>query len=105
MQVATNYKSMEFTLTTELTILLLQILAGIISLVIVWQKLGNRIEKLELQISENNDNDKALRLKVEALDKLFTKIEVLETKQNAQNEAIHYSIKMLNSSIEKLKIN
>ena len=102
MQVATNYKSMEFTLTTELTILLLQILAGIISLVIVWQKLGNRIEKLELQISENNDNDKALRLKVEALDKLFTKIEVLETKQNAQNEAIHYSIKMLNSSIEKL---
>jgi len=102
LQVATNYKSMEFTLTTELTILLLQILAGIISLVIVWQKLGNRIEKLELQISENNDNDKALRLKVEALDKLFTKIEVLETKQNAQNEAIHYSIKMLNSSIEKL---
>ena len=64
MQVATNYKSMEFTLTTELTILLLQILAGIISLVIVWQKLGNRIEKLELQIAENNDNDKALRLKV-----------------------------------------
>jgi len=102
LQVATNYKSMEFTLTTELTILLLQILAGIISLVIVWQKLGNRIEKLELQISENNDNDKALRLKVEALDKLYTKIEVLETKQNAQNEAIHYSITMLNSSIEKL---
>jgi chromosome segregation ATPase len=93
---------MEFTLTTELSILLLQILAGIISLVIVWQKLGNRIEKLELQIAENNDNDKALRLKVEALDKLYTKIEVLETKQNAQNEAIHYSITMLNSSIEKL---
>ena len=44
---------MEFTLTTELSILLLQILAGIISLLIVWQKLGNRIEKLELQIAEN----------------------------------------------------
>lgn len=102
MQVATNYKSMEFTLTTELSIIISQIVGGIISLTIVWQKLNSRIEKLELQIAENNDNDKALRNKVEALDKLFTKIEVLETKQNAQNEAIHYSIVMLNTSIEKL---
>lgn len=102
MQVATNYKSMEFTLTTELFIILSQIVGGVISLTIVWQKLNNRIEKLELQIKENTQNDKELKLKVDALDKLYTKIEVLETKQNAQNEAIHYSIVTLNTSIEKL---
>lgn len=93
---------MEFTLTTELFIIVSQIVGGIISIIVVWQKLNARIEKLELQLKENNQNDRDLKNKVEALDKLYTKIEVLETKQNAQNEAIHYSISMLNVNIEKL---
>lgn len=93
---------MDITLTTEIIIMVVNAVLALISLAIMWQKLTSRIEALEKAMEDNATDDKELRIKVESLEKLFSKIEVLETKQNAQNEAIHYSIGLLNTNIEKL---
>lgn len=93
---------MEITLTTEIFIFLGQTLGGIITIVIMWQKMTARVAKLENEMSLNVASDKELRIKVEGLERLFTKIESLETKQNAHNEIMNATLSALTKELEKI---
>ena len=66
--------------------------------------LGELKTKLENIAKKNKDvhNDKELKAKVESLNRLYTKIELIESKQISQNDAMNTTLTSLNISIQTL---
>ena len=60
------------------------------------------LQNLEHRIVENEINDKELKAKVESLNRLYTKIELIESKQISQNDAMNTTLTSLNISIQTL---
>lgn len=81
---------------------LIAIIANVIKVTTKWNKQDNKIENLENRIAENEANDKELKIKVESLNRLYTKIELIESKQISQSDAMNATLTSLNVSISNL---
>lgn len=93
---------MEITLT-EVTIgTVVAFIVNTIKITTKWNKQDNKIENLENRIQDNEAGDKELKVKVESLNRLYTKIELLESKQISQSDTMNTTLTSLNASIGNL---
>ena len=81
---------------------LFAIIANVIKVTTKWNQQDNKFQNLEHRIVENEINDKELKAKVESLNRLYTKIELIESKQISQNDAMNTTLTSFNISIQTL---
>ena len=79
-----------------------QIIGFIITVVTKWTRQDNRILNLETKSTENEIADKELQVEVKSLSRLYSKIEIIETKQISQSDAMNATLTSLNISITHL---
>ena len=79
-----------------------QIIGFVVTVVTKWTKQDNRIANLETKATENEIADKELQVEVKSLSRLYSKIELLESKQISQSDAMNTTLTSLNIAITHL---
>jgi cell division protein FtsL len=95
-------KDMNEELIIVLAAYVAQIIGFIITVVTKWTRQDNRILNLETKSTENEIADKELQVEVKSLSRLYSKIEIIETKQISQSDAMNATLTSLNISITHL---
>ena len=98
-----NYlRDMNKELIIVLVAYIAQIIGFVITVVTKWTKQDNRITNLETKATENEIADKELQVEVKSLSRLYSKIELLESKQISQSDAMNATLNSLNIAITHL---
>ena len=98
-----NYlRDMNKELIIVLVAYIAQIIGFVITVVTKWTKQDNRITNLETKATENEIADKELQVEVKSLSRLYSKIELLESKQISQSDAMNATLTSLNIAITHL---
>lgn len=93
---------MNIVVTWELIAMIVNGVAGIISIAIFWQKQNSKIESLNERITANEKADEELKKKVESLEVLHTDIKVMDSKFADHRDSLQKSMIDLKEAVVSL---
>lgn len=93
---------MNVNVTWELIVMLVNGVAGLITIAIFFQKLRSENETLKERITANEKSDEELRKKVESLEVLHTDIKVMDSKFADHRDSLQKAILDLKEAVVSL---